>query len=112
MSQVKKYILIFPFYLGGRIRSSEIQSVTEFGYRNKKELVGDNISVLIHGATPEQLFENNGKQRLVTLTRNDGTEFQSIVASNKIMGTSHNMFSIYVRNIDSIRHGIKCEKCD
>mmetsp|Transcript_4866 Transcript_4866/g.11092 ORF Transcript_4866/g.11092 Transcript_4866/m.11092 type:complete len:593 (-) Transcript_4866:185-1963(-) len=96
----------------GIIQRVNETAVTEFGYRNKNELVGENISVLIHGATSEQLFENHGKQRLVTLTRKDGTEFQSIVASNKIKGSSNNMFAIYVRNIDSVRHGIKCEKCD
>lgn len=95
----------------GIIQRVNETAVTEFGYRNKNELVGENISVLIHDATPEELLENHGKQRVMTLTKKDGNEFQSIVASNKIKGTS-NMFASYIRNIEHVRSGIKCEKCD
>ena len=95
----------------GVIRSVNEAAVTEFGYRNKKELVGKNIYVLIQAVTPEQLMENHGKQRVMTLTRKDDTEFQCIVASKKIKNTT-GMFASYIRNIDPIKSGIKCEKCD
>lgn len=103
---------IIVFDESGIIQRVNETAFTEFGYENKNELVGEEISLLIHSVTPEQLFEDHGKQRLVTLTRKDGSEFQSIVASKKVKGTSNNMFAIYIRNIDSVRNGIKCEKCD
>ena len=42
---------------------------TEFGYQNKSELVGEDISLLIHSAIPEQRFEDHGEQRLITPKR-------------------------------------------
>jgi len=93
----------------GIIQKVNQTAVEEFGYDTKDELVGENLSVLIHNITPKQLNESHGKQRVVSLTKKDGREFQSVVASKKIKGSDDDMFVSYIRNIDSFKHSIKLD---
>eukprot|EP01083_Nonionella_stella_P046327 124034_1 len=87
----------------GVIQGVNVTAVTEFGYYSKNELIGDKRSALLRDAVPpNELFENHGSQRLLQLTRKDGSEFRSIVASTKIKNTS-NMFVFYIRNIDLVK---------
>ena len=90
----------------GIIQKVNEAAVDEFGYNNKDELVGKDLSVLIHSITTKQLKESHGEQRVVSLTKKDGSEFQSIVASKNIKGTN-DMFVSYVRNIDDLKSSFK-----
>jgi len=92
----------------GIIQKVNQTAVDEFGYDTKDELVGEKLSVLIHNITPKQLSESHGKQRVVSLTKKDGEEFQSVVASKKIKG-SEELFVSYIRNVDSFKHSIKMD---
>ena len=97
----------------GIIQRVNETAVTEFGYDSKDDLVGEKISTLIHGVVdhPELLKDNNGDQRVVTLIRKDGTEFESIIATTEIKGTGGSMVASYIRNVDPVKHKFKCEKC-
>lgn len=90
----------------GIIQKVNDAALEEFGYDKKDELVGKDLSVLIHSITTKQLKESHGEQRVVSLTKKDGSEFQSIVASKKIKGTN-DMFVSYVRNIDDLKSSFK-----
>ena len=79
----------------GIIQKVNDVAVREFGYDNKDELVGKDLSVLVRSITTEQFKASHGEQRIVSLTKKDETEFHSIVASKKIKGTD--MFVSYVR---------------
>ena len=92
----------------GIIQKVNQTAVDEFGYDTKDELVGEKLSVLIHNITPKQLSESHGNQRVVSLTKKDGKEFQSVVASKKIKG-SEDLFVSYIRNVDSFKHSIKMD---
>ena len=95
----------------GKIQRANKTAVAEFGY-TKSELRGKAISMLLDGATVEQLTkEDDRTQRLLRTTRKDGTEFQAIVASAKIKDAT-NMYACYIRNIDPVKDGIKFGKDD
>mmetsp|Transcript_13831 Transcript_13831/g.30079 ORF Transcript_13831/g.30079 Transcript_13831/m.30079 type:complete len:1067 (+) Transcript_13831:294-3494(+) len=98
----------------GIIQRVNETAVVEFGYDDKDDLVGENISTLIHGVVghPELLMDSHGEQRVVTLTRKDGVEFESIIATTNIKGTGGSMVASYIRNVDLVKHSFKCEKCD
>ena len=84
---------IVVFDDSGTIEMVNQVAVDEIKCKSKLDLVGKNISVIVHDITVPQLLESNGKQRLVTMTRCDGTKFQSILGSKKIEGTKH-MFAL------------------
>lgn len=85
----------------GIIQGVNDTAVTEFGYEEKDKLVGKNISI-IDSFLQDQLNDDDGrKQSVVKLTKKDGTEVKSIVASKKIKGST-SLFAIYIRNIDSL----------
>eukprot|EP00574_Skeletonema_japonicum_P008487 CAMPEP_0201721756 /NCGR_PEP_ID=MMETSP0593-20130828/6355_1 /ASSEMBLY_ACC=CAM_ASM_000672 /TAXON_ID=267983 /ORGANISM="Skeletonema japonicum, Strain CCMP2506" /LENGTH=854 /DNA_ID=CAMNT_0048212625 /DNA_START=72 /DNA_END=2637 /DNA_ORIENTATION=+ len=65
---------------GGKIQKVNAVAVTEFGYESKDELVGMNLSVLMHGVIdhPEFLLDSHGKQRVISITRKDGSEMNCI----------------------------------
>jgi PAS domain S-box-containing protein len=96
---------IVVFDDSGTIEMVNQVAVDEIKCKSKLDLVGKNISLIVHDITVPQLLESNGKQRLVTMTRCDGTNFQSILGSKKIEGTKH-MFALYIRNIDPVRNDI------
>ena len=95
----------------GTIQNVNEAAVEEFGYESKDELVGKNLSTLIHSITPKQLIESHGEQRVVELTKKNGAEFPSIVASKKIKG-ANDMFVSYIRNIHHVSGSIRVEKFD
>ena len=96
----------------GMIQHVNEATLAEFGYANKNDVLGEHISILIPNFnTQEQLTttdEGGGvtTQSIVRLMRKDnGQEFDSIVATRKIRGLSSNsmMFATYIRNIEPVK---------
>lgn len=83
----------------GSIQRVNAMAVTEFGYDSKHELIGMNLSVLMHGVIdhPEFLLDSHGKQRVVDITRKDGSEMQCLVATRNITDTP--LVANYIRNL-------------
>ena len=92
---------------GGKIQKVNAVAVTEFGYDSKDELVGMNLSVLMHGVIdhPEFLLDSHGEQRVINITRKDSSEMHCIVATRNIKGTP--LVAFYIRNLLPVRSSIK-----
>lgn len=92
---------------GGKIQKVNAVAVTEFGYDSKDELVGMNLSVLMHGVIdhPEFLLDSHGKQRVISITRKDESEMQCIIATRNIKGTP--IVASYIRNLHPVKSSIK-----
>ena len=92
---------------GGKIQKVNTLAVSEFGYDSKDELIGMNLSLLMHGVTdhPEFLLDSHGEQRVIDITRKDGSEMQCIVATRNIRGTP--IVASYIRNLHPVRSSIK-----
>lgn len=71
----------------GMIQNVNEKAVAEFGYSDKTQLIGEKVQMIITGMTLEQLMENDGKQKVATLTRLDCKEFKCIIGTKKIIGT-------------------------
>ncbi len=91
---------------GGKIQKVNAVAVTEFGYESNDELVGINLSVLMHGVIdhPEFLLDSHGKQRVISITRKDGSEMNCIVATRNIKGTP--IVASYIRNLASVQRSL------
>ena len=89
----------------GIILNVNNQAVKEFGYKSGSDLVDKKVSVLFHDieGSPEKLAENEGKQIVETLTRENGTSMKCIIASRSIAGASDCVVT-YVRSLETI-HG-------
>ncbi len=92
---------------GGKIQKVNAVAVNEFGYGSKDELVGMNLSVLMHGVIdhPEFLLDSHGKQRVINITRKDNSDMQCIVATRNIKGTP--IVASYIRNLHPVSGSIK-----
>jgi PAS domain S-box-containing protein len=92
----------------GTITQLNQTTVTEFGYASKADIEGIHFSVLVGSGHAEihndlnRLIELStiGKQRMLLLRRNDGTEFQGVVAIREITDTE--LFVGYIRNMTGI----------
>ena len=91
---------------GGKIQRVNAVAVKEFGYDSKQDLVGLSLSELMHGAPdhPEFLLDSHGKQRVIDITRKDGTDMECIVATRSVKGTP--MVASYIRNLHPVRSSI------
>jgi len=105
-------MIIIVTNLDGIIQRVNKQAVAEFGFKRKDELVGMHVSMLILDVINRPELLGHMEQRLATLTRKDGKEFHSLVASKKIKGVEDNVVVSYIRNIDQAKACFKCEKCD
>lgn len=90
---------------GKILRVNEV-AVKEFGYEKKSDLIGVHLALLMHGARdhPDYLLDSHGKQRVIVITRKDGTEMQCIVATRNIKGTP--MVASYIRNLHPVKSSI------
>ena len=100
------YDAIIATNLDGNILRVNEVAVKEFGYEKKSDLIGVHLAELMHGAKdhPEFLLDSHGKQRVIVITRKDGTEMQCIVATRTIKGTP--MVASYIRNLHPVRSSI------
>jgi len=92
---------------GGKIQRVNTMAVKEFGYGSKEELIDTNLSILMHGVIdhPEFLLDSHGEQRIICITRKDGSEMECIVATRNIKGTP--IVASYIRNLNPVKSNVK-----
>ena len=80
------------------------QAVKDFGYKSRSDLIDKRVCILFHHIddSPEKLAENEGKQHVETLTRENGTSMQCIIASRRIAGATDCVVT-YVRSLETIK---------
>jgi PAS domain S-box-containing protein len=96
----------------GEIIACNMTALSEFGYDQKEDLIGQNISTLVggphaakHGKYMERFQKKHksesmlGKQRVLRSRRKDETEFECLIRINTIEDTDGLLVG-YIRNID------------
>ena len=108
-------IVVIDFY--GIIRGVNTTLVRTFGYEEKQDLIGDNVTVLMDPKVAEhhdkylakfrekhesgeKMSRILGTERLLQAMRKDGSEFRCIIGIHDIEETE--LLVGYIRNIDQV----------